>query len=104
MNLKSDFVVKTTTEMQHYQTSHVAPLVIPDNDSIHYASVNSSATTVEYQLIRPGNVSYSHAARNSSNVSSPTVRQQRNEASKTLIMGDSILSKINKKGLKTMLK
>ena len=100
-SLKIDFLVKKTIEFREYQASYTAPVVIPDNDGIHQVTVNFSATTVEPdQPMRPGNVSYSSAARNSSRASSPILRQRRNEASKTLIMCDSILGRINKKRLK----
>ena len=74
-------------------------MLIPDSDSTQHVSVNSSATTVEpQQPLRPGIVSYSSVVRDSNRTS--LSRIQRRQASKTLIMGDSILGRINKKGLK----
>ena len=98
-NMKIDFLVKKISVIQEYQSPSVAPVSIPDSDSTQHVSVNSSATTVEpQQPLRPGIVSYSSVVRDS-NITSPP-RIQRRQASKTLIMGDSILGRINKKGLK----
>ena len=96
-NLKIDFLVKKISVIQECQSPSVAPVLIPDSDSTQHVSVNSSATSVEpQQPLRPGIVSYSSAVRDS-NITSPP-RIQRREASKILIMGDSILDRINKKG------
>ena len=96
-NLKIDFLVKKISVIQEYQSPSVAPVLIPDSDSTQHVSVNSSATTVEpQQPLRPGIVSYSSVVRDS-NITSPP-RIQRRQASKTLIMGDSILGRTNKKG------
>ena len=99
VNLKIDLLVKKILVIQECQSPSVAPVLIPDSDITQHVSVNSSATSVEpQQPLRPGIVSYSSAVRDS-NITSPP-RIQRREASKILIMGDSILGRINKMGHK----
>ena len=70
---------------------------IPDSDSTKHVSVNSATTVEPQQSLRWGFVSYSSAVRSLNKASPPKV--QRREASKTLIMGDSVLGRINQKGL-----
>ena len=99
VNLKIDFLVKKISVIQDCQSPSVAPVLILDSDSTQSVSVDSSAISVEpQQPLRPGIVSYSSAVRDS-NITSPP-RIQRREASKILIMGDSILGRINKMGHK----
>ncbi|MCG8046207.1 MAG: SGNH/GDSL hydrolase family protein, partial [Candidatus Thiodiazotropha endolucinida] len=126
VNTKLDFLIKKTTELQQSQASHLAPLLMPDNDCTQHVTVNSSTSTtvdqetrsihvstpptaIETRITRPGNAQYSDVLRNPGRAPSATEATQQyrglhgNESPtpKTLLIGDSILKGINKKGLKS---
>ena len=63
-------LVRSISEIQEYQASNRAPIIIPNNDRSQHVSVNSSYTTVELvQPLHPGNASYSDVAANPNRVS-----------------------------------